>query len=177
MYILDKVFLPRPPPSPPSTWRDFFGTLLALVSRRKGIKRRDGAKYFAIREVTSCRFFSRLGRFRRCRILKAYIFRSHYLAYLSRRLPRDPILLRPSPLLQHTRIHLHKGVRETNVTGKNPYVALPPSSSSSSCPPRPSVFDKSDRDSWIFRENPGLSGQDERKITIFDSREGRIKKM
>lgn len=170
MYILDKVFLPLPPPVE-VTW--FFWNIIGSRIKKKRHKKERWRKVF--RDTRSDFLPLLLGRFRRCRILKAYIFRSHYLAYLSRRLPRDPILLRPSPLLQHTRIHLHKGVRETNVTGKNPYVALP--SSSPSPPLAPPVFDKSDRDSWIFRENPGLSGQDERKITIFDSREGRIKKM
>lgn len=170
MYILDKVFLPLPPPVE-VTW--FFWNIIGSRIKKKRHKKERWRKVF--RDTRSDFLPLLLGRFRRCRILKAYIFRSHYLAYLSRRLPRDPILLRPSPLLQHTRIHLHKGVRETNVTGKNPYVALP--SSSPSPPLAPPVFDKSDRDSWIFRENPGLSGLDERKITIFDSREGRIKKM
>lgn len=148
----------------------FFGTLLALVSRRKGIKKKM-AQSISRYEKWLPAASSRLGG-SRCRILKAYIFRSHYLAYLSRRLPRDSILLRPSPLLQHTRIHLHKGLERRTSRGRIRTSSYHPRPS----PPSP-VFDKSDRDSWIFRENPGLSGQDERKITIFDSREGRIKKM
>lgn len=133
MYILDKVFLPLPPPVE-VTW--FFWNIIGSRIKKKRHKKERWRKVF--RDTRSDFLPLLLGRFRRCRILKAYIFRSHYLAYLSRRLPRDPILLRPSPLLQHTRIHLHKGVRETNVTGKNPYVALPSSSPSSPSPPSPS---------------------------------------
>lgn len=163
MYIRTKFFFPAT-----IRWRGiFFGTLLALVSRRKGIKRKDGAKYFAIREVTSCRFFE-------ARWFKVQnpegIHISQPLSSLSFKTP--PTGFYPPKTQPSFATHAHtlaQGVRETNVTGKNPYVVLPP--------PHPSVFDKSDRDSWIFRENPGLSGQDERKITIFDSTEGRIKKM
>lgn len=106
---------------PSSVWRDglfffFFGTLLALVSRRKGIKKKM-AQSISRYEKWLPAASSRLGG-SRCRILKAYIFRSHYLAYLSRRLPRDSILLRPSPLLQHTRIHLHKGLERRTSRGR-----------------------------------------------------------
>ena len=124
MYIWTKFFFH------PLAWHFFWNIIGSRIKKKRYKKMAQSiSRYEKWLPAAS----SRLGG-SRCRILKAYIFRSHYLAYLSRRLPRDSILLRPSPLLQHTRIHLHKGLERRTSRGRirtSSYHPLTPLSSTS----------------------------------------------
>lgn len=121
----------------------FFWNIIGSRIKKKRYKKKDGAKYFAIREVTSCRFLE-------ARWFKVQnpegIHISQPLSSLSFKTP--PTGFYPPKTQPSFATHAHtlaQGVRETNVTGKNPYVVLPPPSLT--LPPPSPVFDKSDRDS------------------------------